>query len=229
MEFAGPFVESGGLFAVEVEAFREKANAVKAFVFDWDGVFHAGRKGPVNDFAEADSMGLNMLRFGYWLRHGEIPPVAIITGQNNPAAKRFAERERIHSVYSGIAFKKVAIAHFCLQYKLQLEDVAFAFDDILDLTISEVAGLRLQVRCSGSPLFRQFTLQEQLCEYITANDGGHFAVRELCELLLGAWGQYGEVVRYRKDFHARYQEYLFQRQSRQPEYFGWDGKAIRKQ
>jgi len=228
MDFVTPFREAGGVFAVEPDEFQRRALSVKALVFDWDGVFHSGRKGPANDFAEADSMGLNMLRFGYWLRENKIPPTAIITGGNSPAAIRFAERERIHAVYSGFLYKKVAITHFCLQYQLQLEDVAFAFDDILDLPIAEVAGLRLQVRCGGSPLFRAYTLGAGTADYITAQDGGHFAVREVCELLLGAWGRYADVVTYRKDYDKRYQDYLFQRQSRQPDFFGWDGKEIRK-
>lgn len=226
MNYKEAAAELGGEFMVSEETFLAKINRVKAFVFDWDGVFHGGRKGPGNNFAEADALGTNMLRFGYWLRNGKLPAFGIITGQHNPAAIAYANRDHLQGVYSGILFKKVAIAHFCMTNKVDFAETSYGFDDILDLSVSELVGLRFLVRCSGSPLFREFCKREGHADYVTGNDGGNHAVREIVELILGAWGVYDEVIRRRYNFDAKYQAYLKERDAFQPVFYKWNGKEI---
>src|SRR5690606_10938202 len=77
------------------ELLREKLSGVKAFVFDWDGVFNDGMKDEKGSsrFSEVDSMGTNLLRFNHFLRSGELPITAIISGEKNQAAFTLAERE----------------------------------------------------------------------------------------------------------------------------------------
>ena len=79
-------------------AFRmsERLPDVVALIFDWDGVFNDGQKseGNSSSFSEVDSMGINMLRFSFFLKYGIVPACFIITGESNPLAIRFAKRER---------------------------------------------------------------------------------------------------------------------------------------
>ena len=226
MDYKEAAAELGGELMVSEEAFLDKINRVKAFVFDWDGVFHAGRKGPGNNFAEADALGTNMLRFGYWLRNGELPAFGIITGQHNPAAIAYANRDHLQGVYSGILFKKVAIEHFCLTHDVAFENTSYGFDDILDLSVAELVGLRFLVRCTGSPLFREYCKESNYVDYVTGNDGGNHAVREIVELILSAWGIYPEVIERRRKFDEKYQAYLKERDAYQPVFYKWDGKEI---
>ena len=87
------FTAAGGNFVTPVEELIQKLAECRAVVFDWDGVFNAGRKGHTSSsgFAEVDSMGTNMLRYGLWRRQGELPYTAIITGENNESAIGFAQ------------------------------------------------------------------------------------------------------------------------------------------
>ena len=76
------FTEIGGQFITPEAELIEKLKQVKAFVFDWDGVFTDAGKDHLlqSRFNEADSMGVNLLRFSYYLKHKAIPVTAIISG-----------------------------------------------------------------------------------------------------------------------------------------------------
>ena len=88
------FSALGGTFVTPAERIAERAAACRAVVFDWDGVFNSGAKGEgaSSSFSEADSMGINLLRYGLWRARGRLPVAAVITGERNETAIRFATR-----------------------------------------------------------------------------------------------------------------------------------------
>jgi len=59
------FTEIGGEFILPEASLIERIKHIKAFVFDWDGVFTDAGKDHLlqSRFNEADSMGTNLLRF----------------------------------------------------------------------------------------------------------------------------------------------------------------------
>ena len=201
---------------------------IRAVIFDWDGVFNTGIKGPGShsNFNEADSMGTNMLRFGLWYRTRQLPAVAIITGENNQGALQFALREHFPDIYLGVRDKRQAIEHFCAQHKLEADEIAYIFDDINDLGVAEMCGLRFLVRRSASPLLTQYIVNRKLCDYITANDAGHYAVRECCELSLGLLQMFDRVVDSRIANDADYEQYFTERQAKRTRCFTLKGEKI---
>ncbi len=210
------FRELGGEFLVEEEEWLTRLRKVKAFVFDWDGVFNAGVKSPQtpSPFSEPDSMGVNLLRYGYWLTHRqELPHTAIITGATNETAQYFAKREHFHSIFFGFKHKTEALSHFCKQYQLASNEIAFVFDDILDLSVAREVGLRCLVKRNSDPLFKEYIKNHSLCDYITAHAGNDYAVREICELFLGSYNMYEKVVDDRISFNESYQNYWHSRNS----------------
>ncbi len=58
-----------GVFITDASVIQQKLKKIKAFIFDWDGVFNDGRKDidGNSSFSEVDSMGVNMMRFSYYL------------------------------------------------------------------------------------------------------------------------------------------------------------------
>ena len=104
---ADRFRELGGTFLTDAAELSKRLEAVRALVFDWDGVFNLGAKGEgaSSGFSEADSMGTNMLRYGLWRRDGALPITAIVTGVDNSTAESFAKREHFHAIYRGVANK----------------------------------------------------------------------------------------------------------------------------
>lgn len=207
------FTETGGTFLSSPEQITEKLKHIKAFLFDWDGVFNSGEKNEnaSSNFSEVDSMGVNMLRFSSWLETKKIPSAAIISGESNNAAFHFARREHFNSSYSKMMHKIRALDHFCNAHQLKHNEIIYVFDDVLDISIAKECGLRIFVRRKANPLFNEYILKNNLADYMTASESGHFAVRESCELLMGLMNRYDEAIGSRSDFSKEYQKYLEER------------------
>ena len=229
MSIQQKFTNIGGQFISSEEEITSKLKDVRCFIFDWDGVFNSGTKGEgiSSTYTEADSMGTNLLRFGYWLGNDQkLPIMAIITGENNQSAKKLAQREHFHHIYFKIANKAVALEHLLNTYNLKNEEVAFCFDDVLDFPIAQKCGLKFMIRRDASPLFKQYAIENKLCDYITSQQGGNHAVREVSDLVLGLTGQLNKVIRERTDFSELYTNYLTQRNTPETKMFTVKGGAI---
>ncbi|NPA37092.1 MAG: phosphatase [Chlorobi bacterium] len=207
------FTSIGGTFINQFTDLKSKAGKIKAFVFDWDGVFNNGSK--VSDkgspFAEPDAMGMNMLKLDFWLRNGNLPYTFIITGENNQPALALAEREHMDAAFLSYINKSEALEIICEKYGLSEDEIAFVFDDILDIEVAKKAGLSILVNRSGSPLTTDYLVSEKICDYITGNAGGNFAVREACELLIGLAGDMKKTIDTRIRFKGDYENYLLER------------------
>lgn len=209
------FTNLGGQFCTDAEALKKKLSIVKALIFDWDGVFNDGTKNEngSSTFNEPDSMGINMLRFNAWLLHNKLPLAVIISGERNSFSFQYAKRERFHAVYFKAANKKQALDHLLTQHKISCEEIAFVYDDILDLSLAQICGVRIMVNRTANPLFKNYIIENKLADYITANVSGNFPLREACELMIGLSGDYNTTIKHRIDFSEPYQRYLNERQS----------------
>jgi 3-deoxy-D-manno-octulosonate 8-phosphate phosphatase (KDO 8-P phosphatase) len=150
------FEEIGGEFLTSPVQLKQRWSRIKAFVFDWDGVFNTGTKGVqvTSHFTEADSMGTNLLRFSFWLNHNkQLPVCAIITGQNNVSAIHLGEREHFHAVYTGYKHKLDALETLLSTCDLRAEEIMFVYDDVLDVSIARKAGVRMLINRFSSPCF----------------------------------------------------------------------------
>jgi len=215
------FTMVGGQFNIPEADIIEKLKHVKAFVFDWDGVFtNAGKDHNLDSkFSEADSMGTNLLRFSYYLNNKQIPITAIISGEKNTAAFTFVDRERFHYSYSKFANKLEAVKQLCSVHNLQPNQICFVFDDVLDLSLAEISGVRIFIPRKANPLFNEYVIKHQLADYITGATSGEHAVREACELLMGLNGNFNEVITERKNFSEIYASYLALRKATDPIYY----------
>lgn len=216
------FSSGGGEFLTSPEDIASKIDGVKAMIFDWDGVFYPGAKSEnlLSTFSEADSMGSNMLRFGLWMNNGnKVPTASIISGAHNPTARSFAEREHFNSVFLRFLHKQEALDHFVKEYGIEPDSILYFFDDILDVPITKVAGIRIMIRREGSPLFTNYVKDNGLADYITGNTASQNGIREACELILGLKGIYTSTIDERVAFSENYKMYLEDRNSISTVYF----------
>jgi 3-deoxy-D-manno-octulosonate 8-phosphate phosphatase (KDO 8-P phosphatase) len=211
----------GGRFITPVAELKKRLEQIKVFVLDWDGVFNNGQKMSAggSTFSEVDSMGLNLLRFSYFLKHKKLPLTAIISGEKNETAFYFSERECFHYSFSKIPHKSEALKFLCETEKIKPSEIAYFFDDVLDIPIAEVCGVRIQVNQKANPLFINYCQRHHLVDYLTGSPGGQFAVREGAELLTGLYGQFDEVINGRKNNSKEYQEYIGLRRAVKPEFY----------
>jgi 3-deoxy-D-manno-octulosonate 8-phosphate phosphatase (KDO 8-P phosphatase) len=211
----------GGKFITPASEMKKKLADIKAFVLDWDGVFNNGQKVSTggSTFSEVDSMGLNLLRYSHYLIHKQLPVTAIISGEKNETAFYFSERECFHYSFSKIPHKAEALKFFCEKENLKPSEIAYFFDDVLDLPIAEVCGLRIQVNQRSNPMFLDYCVKNKLVDYLTGAAGGQFAVREGAELLTFLNGSFEEVISGRKNNVPDYQAYIQLRRTIKPEFY----------
>src|SRR4051812_41410645 len=95
MDIQATFTSIGGKFISDASSISKKLEGIKAFIFDWDGVFNNGQKlgSGSSSFSEVDSMGTNLLRYSHFLKHDKLPLTAIISGERNETAFYFCQRE----------------------------------------------------------------------------------------------------------------------------------------
>lgn len=210
-----------GTFIAEPDVLRQKLFGIKAYIYDWDGVFNNGVKDEngSSPFSEVDAMGTNMLRFNHYLRTGEIPVNAIISGEENKASFALANREHFHSVYYRTLNKKDAFNHLCKRFDIKPHQVAFIFDDILDFSVASLCGLRIMVARQCNPLLLDLAKRNKLVDYITFADGANHAIRESSELLTGISDHYDETILQRMIFSEKYRQYLQLRNTLSPAFY----------
>lgn len=199
-----------GQFVVPAAEISNKLSTIKAYIFDWDGVFNSGHKTEHtgSSFCEIDSMGTNLLRYNHYLIHKSLPFVAIVSGENNANAAMLAKRENFNALYSGFRNKPDALNHFCEALSIEPSEVAFFFDDVLDLSLAKICGLRMMIGRSCNPLMVNYATENGLVDYISHCDGQNGGVRECAELLMGLSGGYSTTLKGRIEWSDSYQQFL---------------------
>ncbi len=199
-----------GEFVINSTALRQKFRTIKAFVFDWDGVFNNGQKNidGHSTFSEVDSMGVNLIRFNHHLLAKQLPVSAIITGENNQLAFSYAKRENFNAIYYKVAHKEKAILHLCKQHNISPAEVMFVFDDVLDLSVAKLVGVRIMVNRAANPLLIEYAKKNRLVDYVTYFDGNNNALRELSEMIMVMTNNYEAAIDHRIKFSEPYQAYL---------------------
>lgn len=222
------FEKAGAEFVMQPAKIAERLELIKAFVFDWDGVFNDGVKeaNGSSTFSEIDSMGTNLLRFSYFLTHKKLPNAAVISGEKNETAFYFCRREHFNSSYYKVSDKRIALKHFCEMHNLKPHEVCYFFDDVLDLGIAGVAGLRIFIPRRASLLFTDFVKQNQLADYITGNSAANHAIREACELIMALAGQYEKAISLRMNYDPLYKEFVGLRNAVPVNFFTLSNGAI---
>lgn len=217
-----------GRFYTPPADIKARLKKIKAYIFDWDGVFNNGQKDERNTslFNEIDAMGINMLRFNHYQCKGNMPFLGIITGERNTAAHTLADREHMDFVYYKIKHKSTALEHLCNKHNITPDEVLFMFDDILDLDVAAKVGLRMMVQRPANPLVKKYSEDKHLMDYLTANDSNNHAVREVTELLIGLSGKYEETLSDRIAYNDTYRKFINLRNTLPTEYYTIDSDAI---
>lgn len=154
---------------------------IRLVAFDIDGVFTDGRIYLSDDgveskaFCTQDGYGIRrMLKAGVH--------VAVISGRKSRAAENRMRELGVTNVILGCTDKVSAFDQLRKTLHVEWSQSAYAGDDIPDLPLLRKVGFSIAVANSVGDLRRE-------CDYTTAAAGGHGAVREICELILGAPGR----------------------------------------
>jgi 3-deoxy-D-manno-octulosonate 8-phosphate phosphatase (KDO 8-P phosphatase) len=168
--------------AIPSAAVLERAAQVRLMIFDVDGVMtdgglYYGAEGEiVKRFNALDGHGVKLLQ-----QSGVA--TALITARQSDILVQRAAALGITHVHQGAHDKRAVFEQLASGLGIGPGQCGFIGDDVIDLPILIRVGLAASV-ANGHPEVRR------RAHYVTRNNGGHGAVRELCDLILQAQGNY---------------------------------------
>lgn len=154
---------------------------IRLVAFDVDGVFTDGRLYLSDEGVESKAFHT---QDGYGVRQlldaGIL--VAVISGRSSGAVQRRMSELGVPYVIQGCANKVAALDEIISSEGISVDECAYVGDDIPDLPLLNHVGVAIAVANAVPALHDQ-------CDYSTSATGGFGAVREVCELILGAQSQ----------------------------------------
>ena len=164
---------------------RPAFKRVKIFLCDVDGVLtdagvYVGGREEFKRFNIQDGMGLRML-----LACGI--PVGWVSNRASPATTKRARELKVDYLWQKSASKVDGVAFILRKAKLDWADACFVSDDMNDLPVLHRIGLPVAVANAVAEV-------QKLAQYTTRARGGGGAVREVCEGIIKAQGNWDELV-----------------------------------
>jgi 3-deoxy-D-manno-octulosonate 8-phosphate phosphatase (KDO 8-P phosphatase) len=114
--------------------------------------------------------------------------VVFMTGRRSEAVARRAEDLRAVAI-QGIEDKATKLLELCEERGITLEQCAFIGDDLNDYNAMSLCGFK------ACPADSAVEIRE-ICDYVSPFNGGHGAVRDICERMLKKMGLYQQFVDY---------------------------------
>jgi YrbI family 3-deoxy-D-manno-octulosonate 8-phosphate phosphatase len=154
----------------------EQCAAIRLLLSDVDGVLSNGLLSFDNHGNESkqfhcrDGMGIKL-----WQENGL--KFGILTARESAIVTQRGKDLELEIVYQGRRDKLAAVREIAASEGLQLDEICFIGDDLLDLSAIQSVGLGVAVADAVEEV-------RQAATYITSQPGGCGAVRELVELIL---------------------------------------------
>lgn len=165
---------------------RQKLQVAQLLAMDVDGVLTDGKiiyntqGDETKAFFVQDGVGIKALqKIGM--------TTAIITGRTSPMVAQRAKELAIDHVIQGRDDKFAALATLAGSLDIPLEHCVYIGDDLPDIKAIIHAGVGVSV-ANGAWIVKQYA------DIITCQTGGNGAVRELCDWILSAKGEYAHLL-----------------------------------
>lgn len=159
----------------------DRLSRIRLVAFDIDGVFTDGRFYLSDEGIESKAFDT---QDGYGIRRllDAGIAVAVLSGRQSEAVEKRMSELGVPYVVQGCGDKVAALNKIIATLNISAAACAYAGDDIPDLPLLDHVGFAIAVANAVPALHSQ-------CDYSTSASGGHGAVREICELILGAQSQ----------------------------------------
>ncbi len=163
---------------ISKEEFRKRARKIKLLILDVDGVMTDGRIIYTSDGAEMKNFDVKDGHGIVMARDSGIE-IAIISGRESAVTQRRAEDLKIKFVYQGVKEKEKIVNKLVDELDIGFDNVAFLGDDVIDISVMKIVGIGAAVADAHPKAL------EMSC-WVTKNNGGRGAVRELTDAILEA-------------------------------------------
>ncbi|CAM5211886.1 HAD-IIIA family hydrolase [Oligella ureolytica] len=162
------------------DSVRDRARNIELVVLDVDGVltdgslYYTANGEGQKRFHALDGHGMKML-----IQSGV--QVAMMTGRQSEITNRRAAELGIPHLLQNVRNKGKALTELCQELNIDLNNVAFIGDDLIDLPAMQRVGLALSV--PNAPIYIQ-----QAAHWVSQLAGGQGAAREHCDMILASQG-----------------------------------------
>ncbi|SRR5216684_1911710 len=170
----------------ETSDIEARAKRIKLLLMDCDGVLTDGRLWLMADgdeqktFHARDGQGISLFRRA-GLKTG------IISGRTSSAVERRAQDLKMTYVRQYAKDKIKALDEILAEAGVSTEECAYIGDDVGDLPVMRRVGLAVAVADAVEET-------KQAAHYVTEQEGGHGAVREVTDFILKAQGKWDEAM-----------------------------------
>lgn len=179
---------------------QEKASRVKLLLFDVDGVLTDGKVVLHADGSESKHFDIKDGIAMIWAQRVGLT-VGMLSARQSPTTPHRAAQLGITLVYHGVTSKLETYEEIVGDLFLEDAQVAYMGDDIVDLAVLKRAGL------SAAPADAAADVRSRV-DWVSGQNGGRGAVRELIELVLRVQGFWEPlVIAYEEQAHTRTPEY----------------------
>lgn len=161
---------------------------IRLVVLDVDGVLTDGRLLIGEDGTESKAFNIRDGHGIKMLQQTDVG-VGIITGRTSASVEHRASDLGVEHLYQGRENKLAALNDLLSKLTLQPAQAAFVGDDVVDLPAMLKVGLAVAVNDAHK-------LVKEHAHWVTPSTGGHGAVREVCEMIMGIQGTYTSAMQH---------------------------------
>jgi len=160
----------------------DRARRLRLVIFDVDGVLTDGSiyitdtGEEFKAFHTQDGHGMKMLK-------ATGVEQAIVTGRTSRSVALRAENLGVGILYQGVEDKLTVFEELLARFGFEPAFCAFVGDDVVDLAVMRRCGLAVAVP-DAPPIVKSHA------HYVTRQQGGRGAVREVCEIIMHAQGTF---------------------------------------
>ena len=164
----------------------EKLKDIQLLLLDVDGVLTDGSI--IYSDADSETKVFNVKDgFGLKLVMAAGIKVGLVTGRTSRALHRRCRDLGIRFIYDGVQQKAPLLDRIITETGVGAADTAFIGDDLPDLPLMRRVGLSIAV-ADAHEIIRDYS------DWITSAPGGRGAVREVCDALLKARGDWDKLM-----------------------------------
>ena len=164
----------------------EKLKAIQLLLLDVDGVLTDGSI--IYSDQDSETKVFNVKDgFGLKLVMAAGIKVGLVTGRTSRALHRRCRDLGIQLIYDGVHQKAPLLDSIITETGVGAADTAFIGDDLPDLPLMRRVGLSIAV-ADAHEIIRDYS------DWITSAPGGRGAVREVCDALLKARGDWDKLM-----------------------------------
>lgn len=173
---------------LRIAEIERRARRVKLLLMDCDGVLTDGR---IELLESGDEQKTFHVRDGQGIAlfHRAGLKTGIISGRTSGVVERRAQELSMSYVRQNVTDKVAALEQIIVQAGVSLDECAYIGDDLGDIPV--MLRVEFAVAVADAELETK-----QSAHYVTERPGGHGAVREVTNLILGAQGWWEELMKH---------------------------------